>query len=101
MIDNKYIDEFYEEVCDSLDGVYKIVLEPGREFDRSWIEVDSVKWEIEDIIKPLVDELKDNNSMTLEEKILEVYNFICLNYIYDVNVLYFFRKDRTDPNNVK
>ena len=39
--------------------------------------------------------------MSIEDKILEVYKYICLNYIYDVNVLYFFRKDKSDINNVK
>ena len=70
MVDNKYIEDFYNEICENLEGKYKIVLEPGREFKKSWIEKDSVKWEIEDTIKPLVDKLKNNSNMTLEEKIL-------------------------------
>ena len=101
MIKNKYIEDFYEEVCQNLEGIYKIVIEPGRDINKSWIEIDSVKWEIEDEMKPLVENLKKNNKLTLEEKIMELYKFICVNYIYDVNVLYFFRKDRTDPENVK
>ena len=30
-----------------------------------------------------------------------MYEFICLNYVYDVNVLYFFKKDMSDPENIK
>ena len=37
----------------------------------------------------------------LEDKILSIYKFICLNYIYDDNVLYFFRRDTSDINNIK
>ncbi len=51
--------------------------------------------------KDLVDNLLKEKSMSIEDKILEVYKYICLNYIYDVNVLYFFRKDKSDINNVK
>ena len=56
---------------------------------------------MEDGIKDLVDNLLKERSMSIEDKILEVYKYICLNYIYDVNVLYFFRKDKSDINNVK
>ena len=47
----------------------------------------------------LVDSLKNNNKLTLEEKVLEVYKFICLNYIYDDNVLFFFKKRKDDEGN--
>ena len=98
---DKYIKKFYEEVCQSLDGDYKIVLEPGRKLNEDWIEYDTVKWEIEDKMKDLIDNLQENKSLSLEEKIIKVYEFICLNYIYDANVLYFFKRDESDPENVK
>ena len=47
----------------------------------------------------VVDSLKNNNKLTLEEKILEVYKFICLNYIYDDNVLFFFKKRKDAEGN--
>ena len=47
----------------------------------------------------LVDSLKNNNKLTLEEKVLEVYKFICLNYIYDDNVLFFFKKRKDAEGN--
>jgi len=96
-----YIKEFYNEVCESLDGDYKIILEPNREFTEDWIEYDQVKWELEDSIQDLVDKLVKDKSMELEDKILSIYNHICLNYVYDGNVLYFFRRDASDINNIK
>ena len=101
MNDDKYIIKFYNEVKNNLDGEYKIILEPGRKIDEEWIEYDKVKWEIEDSMKDLVQKLVKENKLTLEQKILKLYEFICLNYIYDVNVLYFFKKDLSDPNNIK
>ena len=100
MNDNN-IRDFYKEVEENLDGEYKIILEPKRNLKEDWIEYDQVKWEMEDGIKDLVDNLLKEKSMSIEDKILEVYKYICLNYIYDVNVLYFFRKDKSDINNVK
>ena len=98
---DEYIIEFYNEVKNSLEGEYKIILEPGRKINEEWIEYDKVKWEIEDSMKDLVQKLVKENKLTLEQKILKLYEFICLNYIYDVNVLYFFKKDLSYPNNIK
>lgn len=98
---DEYIIGFYNEVKNSLEGEYKIILEPGRKINEEWIEYDKVKWEIEDSMKDLVQKLVKENKLTLEQKILKLYEFICLNYIYDVNVLYFFKKDLSDPNNIK
>lgn len=98
---DKYIREFYNEVCQDLNGDYKIILEPNRKLEEDWIEYDTVKWEMDDIINEFVNTLLNNTSLRLEEKIIKVYEFICMNYIYDVNVLYFFKKDDSDPTNVK
>ena len=91
------IKNFYEEVKEKYGDSYKIVVDKNSNLDSSFIEKDSVNWELEDIIKDEVYKLKDNNTLSLEDKILSLYNFICLNYIYDDNVLYFFRMD--DNNN--
>lgn len=96
-----YIKKFYNEINKELDGDYKIILEPRRNLKESWIEYDQVKWEMDKPIKELVDKLLKNNTLNFEEKLLKVYEFICLNYVYDVNVLYFFKKDVSDPDNIK
>ena len=98
---DEYIINFYNEVCKNMDGNYKIILEHNRDLNEEWIEYDTVKWEMEEQIKNIVNTLLVDDMLTLEEKILKVYEFICLKYIYDVNVLYFFRKDTSDPNNIK
>ena len=98
---DEYIKKFYNEISEALDGDYKIVLEPGRELKEEWIEYDQVKWEMDECIQELVEKLSKDNKLSLEEKILEIYKLICLNYIYDDNVLYFFRRDASDPNNIK
>lgn len=98
---DEYIRKFYNEVNQSLEGDYKIILEPNRALTEDWIEYDTVKWELEKPLKNLVTELLNNNTLTFEEKVLSVYKYICLNYIYDDNVLYFFKRDCSDPDNIK
>ena len=98
---DKYVKQFYNEICNNIDGDYKIILEPNRNLTDDWVEYDTVKWETEEPIQKLVKELLKNNTLCFEEKVLELYNFICLNYIYDDNVLYFFKRDSSDINNIK
>lgn len=98
---DEYIYKFYNEANEALDGDYKIILEHGRALKEDWIEYDQVKWEIEEPVKELVTKLLKENTLSFEEKILKIYEYICLNYIYDVNVLYFFKKDISDPDNIK
>ena len=98
---DKYIKELYNEVNQSLEGDYKIILEPKRKLTDKWIEYDQVKWELEEPIKSLVKKLKKDNTISFEEKVLEIYKYICLNYIYDDNVLFFFKRDTSDINNIK
>ena len=100
-MDDEFIRKFYKEICQNLDGNYKIVLESKRNIKEDWIEYDSVKWEMEDKVKDFVDILLLDKTLSLEEKIIKVYEFICLNYIYDANVLYFFKKDLSNPENIK
>ena len=98
---DKCIKKFYDEVCQNFDGNYKIVLEPNRNLNEEWIEYDTVNWEIEDRMKDFIDKLLRTKSISLEEKIIKEYEFICLNYVYDANVLYFFKRDESDPLNIK
>lgn len=98
---DEYVKKFYNEVCKELGENYKIILEPGRKMTDDWVEYDKVKWETEDGIEELVKELKKEKQMTFEGKILKLYEYICLNYVYDANVLYFFKKDTSDKENIK
>ena len=98
---DEYIYKFYDEVNQALEGDYKIILEPNRNIQEDWIEYDTVKWEMENGINKLVEKLLKETSMSFEEKVLEVYKYICLNYVYDANVLYLFKRDDSDINNIK
>ena len=98
---DKYIKELYNDVNQSLEGDYKIILEPKRKLTDKWVEYDQVKWELEEPIKSLVKKLKKDNTISFEEKVLEIYKYICLNYIYDDNVFFFFKSDTSDINNIK
>ena len=98
-MNKKYIERLYKEVEEQLDEEYKVVLEPSTNIKEDYVELDCINWELEDTMVELVDSLKNNNTMTLEEKVLEVYKFICLNYIYDDNVLFFFKKRKDDEGN--
>ena len=98
---DEYIRKFYNEITQTLEGDYKIILEPNRELTEDWIEYDQVKWEMDEPIEKLVKKLLNETTLNLEDKILSIYKFICLNYIYDDNVLYFFRRDTSDINNIK
>lgn len=98
---NECIKNFYKEICESLGENYKLILEPNRELKEEWIEYDQVKWELEGQLQSLVNKLAKDDSIELEDKILRIYEHICLNYVYDGNVLYFFRRDRSDLNNKK
>lgn len=100
-MNDEYIKNFYKELSQELEGDYKIIIEPNRNLTEYWIEYDQVKWELDEPIQSLVNKLLKDNILNFEEKILKVYEFICLNYIYDVNVLYFFKRDTSDLNNTK
>ena len=95
----KYIERLYKEVEEQLDEEYKVVLEPSTKIEKEFVELDCIDWSLEDTMVDLVETLKNDNSLTLEEKILEVYKFICLNYIYDDNVLFFFKKRKDAEGN--
>jgi len=100
-MNDEYIKRFYNEVNQELEGDYKIILEPNRKLTDEWVEYDQVKWELEESIKSLVAELIKDDTCDFEDKVLKLYKHICLNYIYDDNVLYFFKRDLSDINNIK
>ena len=73
---DEYVKKFYEEVSKSLEGDYKIILEPNRDIIEEWIEYDQVKWELDEPIKNLVEKLLKDNTIDFEEKMLNIYKYI-------------------------
>ena len=69
-MNKKYIERLYKEVEEQLDEEYKVVLEPSTNIKEDYVELDCINWELEDTMVELVDSLKNNNKLTLEEKIL-------------------------------
>ena len=76
---DEYIKKFYNEVNESLEGDYKIILEPNRNLTDEWIEYDQVKWELDEPIESLIRTLLKENTLDFEDKVLEIYKYICLN----------------------
>lgn len=95
------IKRFYNEICKILGGTYSIVLEHTQEISENWIKYDEVKWELDDSVKNFVNYLKKEEKLSFEEKIIELYKYICINYVYDDNVLFFFRSNTNNSNNAK
>ena len=68
-MNKKYIERLYKEVEEQLDEEYKVVLEPSTNIKEDYVELDCINWELEDTMVELVDSLKNNNKLTLEEKV--------------------------------
>ena len=66
-MNKKYIERLYKEVEEQLDEEYKVVLEPSTNIKEDYVELDCINWELEDTMVELVDSLKSNNKLTLEE----------------------------------
>ena len=65
---DEYIKKFYNEVNESLEGNYKIILEPNRNLTDEWIEYDQVKWELDESLQKLVNTLLEEDTIDFEEK---------------------------------
>lgn len=93
------IEEYYNLIKDKYGDIYRIILENDDEkLDKDYIEYDKSKWVIEDDVNTYLDSIINKN-ISDEEKILLVYRFICLNYIYDDNALYFLKKRKDENGN--
>ena len=56
------------------------------------IVYDKVPWKISEELQEHVNELTNNDEMNTEDKILDVFDFICKNYTYDDNLISYIRK---------
>ena len=60
---DEHIKKFYNEVNESLEGDYKIILEPNRNLTDEWIEYDQVKWELDESLQKLVNTLLEEDTI--------------------------------------
>ncbi len=72
-----------------------IVLNPEKENETKKNEnaiYDEIEWKIPAKIQPLVKELEKNKELSNEDKILSIYEELCMDYIYDDNILSYIKK---------
>ncbi len=76
---------------------HTLVLNPADklqeiDFSDNNIEYDKVEWKIPDELEKLVEELRNNNELSNEDKILSIFENICRTYIYDDNLISYIEK---------
>lgn len=73
---------------------HTIVLNPDKKEDihEEDIIYDKANWKITDEFKKYVDELSQNNDLSIEDKILYIYEKICKDYVYDDNLISYIKK---------
>lgn len=73
-----------------------VVLNPEikveKEEENSNIIYDEIEWKIPEKIRPYLNELKNNRKISNEDKILQIYEKLCQEYIYDDNLLSYIQK---------
>ena len=53
---------------------------------------DEAEWKMPEEIRTLVEELSQNSQLSNEDKILEIYEKLCRDYVYDDNVISYIKK---------
>lgn len=56
------------------------------------VNIDVDDWIITDEIKTFIENLNINENLSTEEKILAIYEKLCIDYVYDDNVLSYMKK---------
>lgn len=56
------------------------------------IDIDVEAWTITDEMRTFIENLNSDTNLSVEEKILKIYEKVCTDYIYDDNVLSYIRK---------
>ena len=72
-----------------------IVLNPeskNQRIENPNIIYDEIEWKIPEKIKPFLNDLKNNENISNEDKILQIYEKLCKEYIYDDNLLSYIQK---------
>jgi hypothetical protein len=80
----------------SQDVEYLAVVEPNSKEALAGIPglvTDGDTWEISDTEKKYISAVREDPSMSDEEKILDVYDYICEKYVYDDNLNYYLTKN--------
>lgn len=78
-----------------------IVLNPEKkeEFNQEIedkVVYDAVKWSIPEELQEYIDELKGHSRLSIEDKILLIYEKLCHDYVYDDNLISYIQKVEDD-----
>lgn len=76
-----------------------IVLNPEEKDDYDYIddpddniEYDEVEWDMPNDLQLFVEQLSKNSQLSNEDKILKIYEKICIDYVYDDNLISYIQK---------
>lgn len=99
IIKNKKINKLYDYISNDLKRKVTIILDPENEYrfvgesaEFSFAS-DPSTWEIPEKYKKFISELSRNKDLTIEEKIITMYDKLCHDYTYDDNVLSYVKKN--------
>lgn len=57
---------------------------------------DKIEWKVTEELNKTVEELSENNEISIENKILLIYEEICKKYVYDDNLISYIKKEDDD-----
>lgn len=98
MVNMDKLINFNNLVTSSLRRKHIIVLNPEEKNrnenvgENEFIIYDKTAWEIPEELKIFVDELRMNSKLNNEEKILAIFEKLCMSYVYDDNILSYIHK---------
>ncbi len=86
-----------ELVTRTLRKKHIIVLDPEEKQENNEnlntnITYDAANWKVTEKMQAFVEELKQNNELSKEEKVLAIYEKLCQEYIYDDNLISYIQK---------
>ena len=85
-----------EDVSIALKRKHTLVLNPDEEYNDITLDknivYDKAKWKINDELKTYIEGLSKNDELSIEDKILLIYDKICKDYVYDDNLISYIKK---------
>ena len=98
MINLDKLNKFNELVTSYFRRKHIIVLHPEEKNrneninKNNFIIYDKTEWKIPDELENFVENLRTNNQLNNEDKILAIFERLCMSYVYDDNILSYIHK---------
>lgn len=81
-----------------------IILNPEERKDQENLDeniiYDEIEWKITQELSKYIEKLSNDNNLSIENKILQIYEKICLDYIYDDNLISYIKKIDDDTYSI-